>query len=115
MASVVRKAVIDRIEDGAWAVLLVGRKQTERILPVEELPEGAVEGTWLRVRIKDDVITKLVVDTAETEKVQRRIRSKVGALRTRRRRLKPRAPDEEKSESSASIEKQEGAEEDDKK
>lgn len=113
MASSIRKAVIDRIEDGEWAVLLVGRKQTERIIPVEQLPEGAGEGSWLRVRIQDDAVTEIMLDTEETEKVLRRVRSKRDALRMRRSRLQRIAPDEESSNSDRNEDGQESASKDD--
>src|SRR5690606_39493935 len=97
-----RKAVIDRIVDGTWAVLLVGRTQTEKVVPAAQLPEGAGEGTWLRIRTKGGDITEMVVDAKETETVQRRVRSKMEALRQRGRRLQPITPSEENTESTTS-------------
>lgn len=42
------RAVVDRIVEG-HAVLLVGPDEREHHLPAEELPDGAGEGSWLRV------------------------------------------------------------------
>jgi hypothetical protein len=41
-------AVIDRIAEGQ-AVLLLGKDETLIYIPVDLLPEGAREGTWLDV------------------------------------------------------------------
>jgi len=48
-------AVIDRIEDGRRAVLLVGPDEVELVLDVALLPEGAGEGDWLRLGLQPDV------------------------------------------------------------
>jgi hypothetical protein len=42
-------AVIDRIEDGLHAVLLVGPDEVELVVDATLLPVGAAEGDWLRV------------------------------------------------------------------
>lgn len=81
------KAVIDRIVDGRNAVLLVGDTEREVVLPVEQLPEDASEGTWLRVQIEGHMITAIAVDRDETETVQRRIAEKMMLLRRRGGRL----------------------------
>ncbi len=47
-------AVVDRIEDGAHAVLLVGPAEVELVLDVALLPEGTQEGDWLRLALTAD-------------------------------------------------------------
>jgi hypothetical protein len=47
-------AVIDRIEDGRLAVLLVGPEEVELVLDVELLPADAREGDWLRLALVMD-------------------------------------------------------------
>jgi len=47
-------AVVDRIEDGRHAVLLVGEAEVELVVDVALLPEGAVEGDWLRLGLTAD-------------------------------------------------------------
>jgi len=47
-------AVIDRIEDGALAVLLVGPDEIELVISIELLPEGAKEGDWMRIAFTAD-------------------------------------------------------------
>lgn len=84
-----QKAVIDRVEEGAWAVLLVGQQEIEKIVPVDHLPEGARAGTWLKVRIEDDAVRDILVDAAETQVAKARVSSKLDMLRNRKPHFKP--------------------------
>lgn len=91
-----RKAVIDRIEDGAWAVLLVGRKEEEKVIPVSQLPEGAGEGSWLKVRLMEDGVKDIIVDEEATTAAESRVESKMEMLRSRQKTFKPiSTPDDE--------------------
>jgi hypothetical protein len=47
-------AVVDRIEDGTHAVLLVGAEEVELVLDAALLPEGTREGDWLRIGLTPD-------------------------------------------------------------
>jgi hypothetical protein len=47
-------AVVDRIVDGRHAVLLVGAAEVELVLDLALLPEGTVEGDWLRLGFMPD-------------------------------------------------------------
>lgn len=47
-------AVLDRIEDGRFAVLLVGPDEVELVVDATLLPEGTSEGDWLRVGFASD-------------------------------------------------------------
>ena len=47
-------AVVDRIEDGRHAVLLVGGAEVELVVDATLLPEGTVEGDWLRLGLAAD-------------------------------------------------------------
>jgi hypothetical protein len=47
------KAVIDRIEND-MAVILLGEDEISFDLPLQYLPDGVQEGTWLRVDFKID-------------------------------------------------------------
>ena len=48
------RAVIDRIEDGGTAVLLVGEDEHKVELPASLLPEGAESGSHLSINISLD-------------------------------------------------------------
>jgi hypothetical protein len=84
-----QKAVIDRIEEGRFAVLLVGSKQLERVVPVEQLPEGAKAGSWLKVRVMEQGVKDMIVDEAETQVARGRVESKLDMLRNRSGYFKP--------------------------
>ncbi|MBU8905001.1 DUF3006 domain-containing protein [Desertibacillus haloalkaliphilus] len=75
------KAVLDRIVDDSSAVLLVGNRQDEVILPVHQLPENAREGTWLLVRIEEGKLEDVRIDTTETLDNKKRIQEKMVRLR----------------------------------
>lgn len=47
-------AVVDRIEDGTHAVLHVGPDEVELVVDVTLLPDGTVEGDWLRLGLSAD-------------------------------------------------------------
>jgi len=81
----VEKAVIDRIVDRRIAVILVGEDQRQHHHPANELPQGAQEGTWLRVRIADGKIVSMEIDREETDAVRGRIQQKMEKLRARER------------------------------
>ena len=80
------KAVIDRVEDGDQAVLLVGEDERERIVPVSSLPEKAQAGSWLKVRFEGDELVAVALDLDEAERVKERITDKMARLRQRGRR-----------------------------
>jgi hypothetical protein len=84
-----QKAVIDRIEEGRFAVLLVGRKQLEKVVPVEQLPEGAKAGSWLKVRVMPEGVKDMTVDEEETQAARGRVESKLDMLRSRQGYFKP--------------------------
>lgn len=83
------RAVVDRIVDGAHAVLLVGDDETEVILPVTDLPEGAKEGSWLHVTQEADQVVVIGLDEQATGDAEERIASKLDELRQRGSRFQP--------------------------
>lgn len=74
-------AVIDRIVDGRHAVLIAG--DDEYIVPAVQLPDGAEQGDWLRVRFGPGGIVAATVDDEETERRRARIAEKMERLRGR--------------------------------
>lgn len=77
------KAVVERIVDGRHAVLHVGEREEEMIVPVERLPEGVNEGLWLRVRREEGELVLAEIDETETDERRVRIREKMRLLRQR--------------------------------
>lgn len=77
------KAVIDRIVDGKHAILLVGENEKEVVVPLEALPDGAKEGAWVKVVLKDGTAKKIEIDSAETAFKEINIEGKIQRLRKR--------------------------------
>ncbi|MER3426768.1 MAG: DUF3006 domain-containing protein [Pyrinomonas sp.] len=73
-------AVVDRIEDGDWAVLLLGDDERGRAdFPRAYLPAGSGEGTHLRIRIEIDEESQQRAEEETRrllERLQQRSRSK---------------------------------------
>jgi hypothetical protein len=71
------RAVVDRIVDGRTALLLVGPTEAEAHLPVDALPEGTTEGTWVVLDLSVDPPRVIDVDeeltTARREELTRRM------------------------------------------
>ncbi|UCZ53939.1 DUF3006 domain-containing protein [Bacillus shivajii] len=77
------KVVIDRIVDEKHAVLLTKDEEQEIIVPIDKLPSGAMEGTWLKVSFHGDDIEKIIIDQ-ESKATQERISSKMALLRKKK-------------------------------
>jgi len=59
------RAVVSRVEDDT-AVLAVGPSRTPMHLPLDELPDGAQEGTWLVLDMQLSPPMVLSIDQAMT-------------------------------------------------
>ena len=79
------RAVVDRIEDGKHAVLLIEDNQMEKVVPASQLPEGATDGTWLQVSFDGDQLVSVEIDHEETERMRAQISEKMARLRQRGR------------------------------
>lgn len=79
----VDKAVVDRIVDGAHAVLLVEDEEREYVVPVAKLPSGTTEGSHVRIKILNDDVTKIEEDPKETLSAEQRMKDKMAQLRKR--------------------------------
>ena len=77
-----KKAVIENITEDK-AVLLIGEKEEEKIISMNELPKGVNVGDWLQLIFDNGQIIKITVDKEETEKVKERIKEKMKKLRER--------------------------------
>jgi hypothetical protein len=74
------KAVIDRFE-GKYAVLLLGDGERQINVERDQLPEKAMEGSWLQVEMEGDAVAGVVLDDAETRDARKRISEKLERLR----------------------------------
>ncbi|MFC0470452.1 DUF3006 domain-containing protein [Halalkalibacter kiskunsagensis] len=77
------KAIVDRLVDGKHAVLLVGAKEIEKVIPSSKLPSGVTAGTVVKVEFRGDELGSIEADHEETDKTKERIKSKLELLRER--------------------------------
>ena len=77
------RAVIDRVVDGVTAVLLIGPDETEKHVPVDDLPEGAAEGDWLILDVDQDPFQIVGIDTELTDARRAAINEKLDRIRHR--------------------------------
>lgn len=87
----IEKGVLDRIEDGLHAVIIVESLQQEFIIAASKLPPDAKEGMYFEVSIKDGDIVHLTFDQQETalmkesiEEQLKRLQAKSGKSRFKR-------------------------------
>ncbi len=78
-----KKAVIDRIVAGTTAVILVGDEEIEYNIDITALPDGAKEGSHLRVEIHAGELGKVELDQAASAATRERIQQKMELLRKR--------------------------------
>jgi len=71
-------AVVDRIEDGRHAVLLVGAAEVELVVDIALLPDGTVEGDWLRLSLTADAELTESRRSALTHRLERIRRTRGG-------------------------------------
>lgn len=62
------KGILDRIEDGDQAVILVEEIQKALIIPLSELPKGSKEGTYFNLNEKGGQFYILSIDDETTKK-----------------------------------------------
>jgi hypothetical protein len=79
----VQRAVIDRIA-GEWAVLLVGDKEQERRVRVDDLPKGAEEGSIVNVRVSGLKVEVLAADKEATDAKRTEMNDRLSRLRRTR-------------------------------
>ena len=84
---IAQRAVVDRFEDGALAVLVIGEEQ--RVVPIASLPRGVKEGDWLMVQFVGDDLAHAEIDREETQRAQQRVIEKMRRLQRRGRTTPP--------------------------
>lgn len=79
------KAVVDRIVDGKWAVLLAESNGKEYNLPVENLPPYVKEGSIVSIILENNVVSTVKLLEDETLNEQNRINEKMNKLQSRKK------------------------------
>ncbi|RTR27133.1 DUF3006 family protein [Robertmurraya yapensis] len=83
------KAYFDRIEEDV-AVIIIEETKEQFIKPIEQLPAGAVPGTWFEVTINQDEIVEMKLDASTTESKQRTTEDLLAKIRSKNKRSKYR-------------------------
>lgn len=85
------KGMLDRIEDGCLAVILIEELQKEIVLPAAWLPEGSEVHSWFDIELDGHQIRSIALDaeTAAAKEDQavalmRRLKAKRGKSRFKR-------------------------------
>lgn len=78
------KGYFDRLKEGKTAVILVEDMGEQFEVDLASLPEGAREGDWFDLVLKDGEIQTIKVDKLYTKERERVVQSKMDQLRKRR-------------------------------
>lgn len=81
-------AIVDRIEDGDQAVLLVGQEEKEMIVKLSSLPPGVKDGVCLQLVLENDQIVTATIDLEQTNQLTEQSSQKMLLLKQKGRRLK---------------------------
>lgn len=77
------EAVLDRIVDGRFAVLLVGEEEEEHMIPMSEMPQGSKEGMKFNLGFIGKDIISIEIMNEEVGKSQV-LNEKLALLRKRK-------------------------------
>lgn len=69
------EGVIDRIEDDWLAVIMVEDIGEEYVIDKKELPNGAEEGSWLRLKINESEIVYMELNEELTKNRKKKMKS----------------------------------------
>ena len=75
--------VLDRITDGKFGTILAESIGREFVLKIEDLPDGAAEGTWFDLVIENGELKSLNINQALSESRKVKIESTMERLRKR--------------------------------
>lgn len=79
------RAVVDRIVDSKWVVLIVGEDEQEFNVPVEKLSNDIKEGSIVDVTIENGEIVSVLLLQEDTNEQEVRINEKLNLLKARKR------------------------------
>lgn len=79
------KAVLDRIVDQQHAVILAETIGEDYIVPVDRLPSGAQEGSWLLVDCSDGEVVNITLDSHTTASREKEVAETLNRLKKKSR------------------------------
>lgn len=80
------KGILDRIEDGRQAVILIEEEQREIVFPADRLPPGSKVNSWFDIVLEDEEITSISLDAETAAAKERQVQGLLQRLRGRRSR-----------------------------
>ena len=78
------KGVLDRMEDGKWAVILLEEVNREIVVPAAVLPEGSRINSWFDIDFDDSGIVSIELDSRSTAIKEQRVEQLMRSLRSKR-------------------------------
>lgn len=78
------RGMLDRIEDGTHAVLLLEEQGREIVVPVSRLPEGSQVNSWFTITMEEEEIVSIQADEQLTQAKTERVQSLMERLRARK-------------------------------
>ncbi|WP_203340571.1 DUF3006 domain-containing protein [Planococcus beijingensis] len=84
------KGILDRIEDGRHAVILVEEEGVELVLPANRLPEGSQVNSWFTIDAENGQLAVTldeeasIAKTGQAEELMTRLRTKKKRSRFKR-------------------------------
>ncbi|TWT02393.1 DUF3006 family protein [Planomicrobium sp. CPCC 101079] len=80
------RGMLDRIEDGSNAVILLEEYGREIVIPASQLPEGSQVHSWFTITMNEGEVVSIEVDenlakakAARAKNLMQRLRSKSGS------------------------------------
>lgn len=84
------KGILDRIEDGIYAVILVEEEGVELVLPANRLPEGSRINSWFTIDAENGQLAIILdeetslIKRGQAEELMARLRTKKKGSRFKR-------------------------------
>lgn len=78
------KGILDRIEDGIYAVILVEEEGVELVLPANRLPEGSRINSWFTIDAENGQLA-IILDEETSFMKRRQAEELMARLRTRKK------------------------------
>jgi hypothetical protein len=78
------KGILDRIEDGMHAVILLEEQGREIIVPVSRLPPGSQVHSWFAITMEEEEIIAIELDEHLADAKAARARNLMDRLRARK-------------------------------
>lgn len=79
------RGILDRIEDGQLAVILLEEERREIVLPIHYLPEGSRVNSWFEIMMDGEEIISLALDEETAQAKEDEAETLMQKLRSRRR------------------------------